>query len=91
MLSEAGKLSPVPFTRNYRKNPLTSLTVSLHIFEDVNANLLTHPYTLHVASLTAYYPLILAVKCLEKWIVLFIKLFIGFVKYVSAYIRAVLK
>ncbi|MFJ7730818.1 hypothetical protein ACIQXF_02880 [Lysinibacillus sp. NPDC097231] len=42
MLSEAGKLSFVPFTRNYRKNPLTSLTVSLHIFENVDAILLTH-------------------------------------------------
>ena len=47
MLSEAGKLSPVPFTRNYRSNPLTSLTVSLHIFEDVDAILLTHRHFDH--------------------------------------------
>jgi len=47
MLSEAGKLSPVPFTRNYRRNPLTSLTVSLHIFEDVDAILLTHRHFDH--------------------------------------------
>lgn len=47
MLSEAGKFSPVPFTRNYRRNPLTSLTVSLHIFEDVDAILLTHRHFDH--------------------------------------------
>ncbi|AVK85167.1 MBL fold metallo-hydrolase [Lysinibacillus sp. B2A1] len=47
MLSEVGELSPVPFTRNYRRNPLTSLTVSFHIFENVDAILLTHRHFDH--------------------------------------------
>ncbi|WP_336634453.1 MBL fold metallo-hydrolase [Lysinibacillus fusiformis] len=47
MLSEVGQLSPVPFTRNYRRNPLTSLPVSLNIFENVDAILLTHRHFDH--------------------------------------------
>ncbi|MGE7092470.1 MBL fold metallo-hydrolase [Lysinibacillus sp. NPDC048646] len=47
MLSDAGKLSPVPFTRNYRRNPLIPLSVPLHIFEDVDAILLTHRHFDH--------------------------------------------
>ncbi|WP_336635768.1 MBL fold metallo-hydrolase [Lysinibacillus fusiformis] len=47
MLSEIGQLSPVPFTRNYRRNPLTSLPVSLNIFENVDAILLTHRHFDH--------------------------------------------
>nr|WP_282446141.1 MBL fold metallo-hydrolase [Paenibacillus silvae] len=47
MLSDAGVLSPVPFTRNYRRNPLTPLPVPLHVFEDVDAILLTHRHFDH--------------------------------------------
>lgn len=47
MLSEVGELSPVPLTRNYRRNPLTPLPVPLHLFEDVDAILLTHRHFDH--------------------------------------------
>lgn len=63
MLSDEGKLPPVPFTRNYRKNPLTSLPVSLRIFEDMDAILLTHRHFDHwdkkaVSSLSKNIPVI---------------------------------
>lgn len=47
MLSDAGKLAPVPFTRNYRRNPLTPLPVPLQVFEDMDAILLTHRHFDH--------------------------------------------
>ncbi|MFJ7648418.1 MBL fold metallo-hydrolase [Lysinibacillus sp. NPDC097279] len=47
MLSEVDELAPVPFTRNYRKNPLTPLPVALNIFEDIDAILLTHRHFDH--------------------------------------------
>ncbi|MGW8958592.1 MBL fold metallo-hydrolase [Paenibacillus sp. NPDC055715] len=47
MLSDVGELSPVPLTRNYRRNPLTPLPVPLLLFEDVDAILLTHRHFDH--------------------------------------------
>lgn len=47
MLSDIGELSPVPFTRNYRRNPLTPLPVPLYEFDDVDAILLTHRHFDH--------------------------------------------
>ena len=47
MLSDVGELAPVPFTRNYRKNPLTPLPVMLTSFEDIDAILLTHRHFDH--------------------------------------------
>ncbi|WP_431088655.1 MBL fold metallo-hydrolase [Paenibacillus sp. 8b26] len=47
MLSGVGKIAPVPFTRNYKRNPSTPLPVSLHIFEKVDAILLTHRHFDH--------------------------------------------
>ncbi len=47
MLSDVSKLAPVPFTRNYRRNPLTPLPVPLNIFEDMDAILLTHRHFDH--------------------------------------------
>ncbi len=47
MLSDVAKLSPVPLTRNYRRNPLTPLPVPLRVFEDVDAILLTHRHFDH--------------------------------------------
>lgn len=48
MLSEAGELPPVPFTRTLRRNPLTPLPVPLRFFDDMDAMLLTHRHFDHV-------------------------------------------
>lgn len=47
MLSDVAKLASVPFTRNFRKNPLTPLPVELNSFENIDAILLTHRHFDH--------------------------------------------
>ena len=47
MLSDEKKLSPVPFTRNFRRNPLTPLPVSIQLFKDMDGVLLTHRHFDH--------------------------------------------
>ncbi|MFD2612072.1 MBL fold metallo-hydrolase [Paenibacillus gansuensis] len=48
MLSDAGELPPVPFTRSFRRNPLTPLPVPLQFFEQMDALLLTHRHFDHL-------------------------------------------
>ncbi|SFF31799.1 L-ascorbate metabolism protein UlaG, beta-lactamase superfamily [Paenibacillus algorifonticola] len=48
MLSDVGELPPVPFTRTFRRNPLTPLPVPLPFFEDMDAILLTHRHFDHM-------------------------------------------
>lgn len=47
MLSDVNELSAVPLTRNYRRNPLIPLPVSLQVFDNVHAILLTHRHFDH--------------------------------------------
>ncbi|AEI46406.1 MBL fold metallo-hydrolase [Paenibacillus mucilaginosus] len=47
MLSAAGELPPVPFTRSLRRNPITPLPVPLSAFEKIDAILLTHVHFDH--------------------------------------------
>lgn len=48
MLSDSGKLPPVPFTRTLRRNPLTPLPVPLEYFTHIDAILLTHRHFDHL-------------------------------------------
>ncbi|MDQ0116187.1 MBL fold metallo-hydrolase [Paenibacillus harenae] len=48
MLSDVGELPPVPFTRSLRRNPITPLPVPLHLFENMDAVLLTHRHFDHL-------------------------------------------
>ncbi|BBH23235.1 hypothetical protein Back11_45800 [Paenibacillus baekrokdamisoli] len=48
MLSDVGDLPPVPFTRTFRRNPLTPLPVPLQFFADMDAILLTHRHFDHL-------------------------------------------
>ena len=42
MLSEVGKLPPVPFTRSLQRNPIVPLPVALEVLGSIDAVLLTH-------------------------------------------------
>ncbi|WP_028612348.1 MBL fold metallo-hydrolase [Paenibacillus harenae] len=48
MLSDVGELPPVPFTRSFRRNPLTPLPVPLQLFDNMDAVLLTHRHFDHL-------------------------------------------